>query len=95
LTDDDIFPAWKSGRAPAVFRNAATRICGRKKLYFWRKRGPLFDVIWSEMSRIASIASPEAYLAYMGSRGFHPERKFREQIKYGLEAGFARELELW
>jgi len=47
------------------FPQCGDAICGRKKLYFWRKRGPLFDVIWSEMSRFASIASPEAYLAYM------------------------------
>jgi len=48
-------------------------------------------------SQLEKVAGRRLFSAMRrrGSRGFHPERKFREQIKHGLEAGFARELELW
>ncbi len=144
-----------------------------KKFYYWRKRGPLYDVLWSEiiaggahlrvyvtilspwiddqetgqfqefpvrlgliggtlsadfperpqagivfevetheeicasldliLSAIdqnaipwfSSINSPEAYFAYLGARGFYPDRELREQIKRGIEIGFAREPKDW
>jgi hypothetical protein len=139
-----------------------------KKLYFWRKRGPLFDVFWSEviaggtMLRVhATILSPwvddpvcgeftrfpvaelmiggtlsesfpetmqggafevsnesdfeasfttlleyidtralpwfksvnsyDAYISYVGRRGFHPSPEYREKIKAGIAIGFERE----
>lgn len=139
-----------------------------KKLYFWRKRGPLFDVFWSEViaggtllrveitilspwvddpisgefskfpvatsliggalsgtfpehlhggsfevssesdfeasfARILelidsralpwlnSVNSYDAYVAYVGRRGFHPDPELRERIKEGLAIGFNRE----
>jgi hypothetical protein len=144
-----------------------------KKFYYWRKRGPLFDVLWPEIigggallrvyvtilspwiddqeggnftefpvrtgliggtlstdfpERVqagivfkietqeeisasleeillavgqnaipwfSSINSPETYFAYLGARGFYPDREFREQIKRGIEIGFAREPQDW
>ena len=139
-----------------------------KSFYFWRKRGPLFDVLWSEIlsggdvlrinvtilcpwierengefekfpvaeSLIGgslsdefpnvmhggqlfnigsdadieksfneiygllckhaipwfnSINSYESYCSYVGQKGFHPTKEFREQVKKGIALGFEKE----